>query len=220
MNSTSGGSSETRRERLAGHPDRLAAADRGDHGDAGGEPARARRGTGGRGRPPRGRRVDGVSSPGRNSKSNSVAEPGARSARGCGQVSRASGLIPSGTSPSGMRSGHRRSPPCTVVMRHRRRSRDPSRRRPCDSRATQRASSTVQALGAELDVEPAGRPHVERDHLVVHVPAQRRRQRRLVLAHPLQRAADVVELVDLEHDVHALATGSASAGTPARGAAG
>ena len=73
------------------------------------------------------------------------------------------------------------------------------------SRATQRASSTCRPSVPNSTSNPPGRLHVERDHLVVHVAAERRRQRRLVLAHPLERAADVVELVDLEHDVHALA---------------
>ena len=57
------------------------------------------------------------------------------------------------------------------------------------------------AEAAELDVEAAGRRDVERHHVVVGVPAQRRRQRELPLVQPVQRHADVVELGDLEHEV-------------------
>ncbi len=57
------------------------------------------------------------------------------------------------------------------------------------------------AVGAELDVPIAGRAHVERDHLVVGVPAQRRRQLEALGVDPIQRLTHGVEGVDLHHDV-------------------
>src|SRR6478735_1897072 len=139
-----------------------------------------------------------MSSPGRNSKSISWSPSQEMISSGLGQVSRASGLIPSGISPLGselMRSTlslGSGGEVVTPVRDGRRLASDPP------------GVVDGEALGAELDVEPAGRLHVERDHLVVHVTTEGRRERRLVLAHPLECPAHVVELVDLQHDVHAL----------------
>ncbi len=57
------------------------------------------------------------------------------------------------------------------------------------------------ALGAELDVPVAGGAHVERHHLVVGVPAQRRGQLEAVRVDAVERLADGVEGVDLHHEV-------------------
>src|SRR6185312_1588682 len=60
---------------------------------------------------------------------------------------------------------------------------------------------------AEFDVEPAGRLHVEGQHQVVDVAAQRRRHRHFAAQCPIQAQAHVVGLFDLDHQVHDAARG-------------
>ena len=93
-------------ERLAGHADRLAVADRGHHGDAGGEPAEHVAEPAGRGDRLRVVGWTALSSPGRNSKSKSASPSQELISSGLGQVSRASGLIPSGIVAVGLRARH------------------------------------------------------------------------------------------------------------------
>src|SRR6478752_6453126 len=114
----------------------------------------------------------GTSSPGRNSKSTSWSPSHEMISSGLGQVSRASGLIPSGTSRLGCelmapmlslpRTSLGSGAEVVAPVGHR-------------GRLTRHPAGVVdgEALRAELDVEATGRLHVERDHLVVHVPTER-----------------------------------------------
>ena len=155
QNSTSGGSSETLENDWQVMPDRLAVADRGDHGDAGGEaaehvaePAGARRGL----------RVVGrtaMSSPGRNSKSTPVAEARVDQLRAAARSPGRRGSSPPGSPVRtlGRLGGHASH---RSVSRVRRRSRGPSSETAVDSRATQRASSTCRPSVPNSTSKPPG----------------------------------------------------------------
>ena len=70
------------------------------------------------------------------------------------------------------------------------------------SRATQLVVVDFESLATEFDVEPAGRLHVEGQHLVVDVPAERRRHRHLAAQRTVQAQPDVVGFADLDHQMH------------------
>src|SRR3954447_9226036 len=59
-----------------------------------------------------------------------------------------------------------------------------------------------QSLAAEFDVETAWRLHVERQHLVVDMPAQRRRHRHLAPQRAVQAQPNVVGVLHLDHQMH------------------
>ena len=69
------------------------------------------------------------------------------------------------------------------------------------SRATQLVVLDFESLATEFDVEAAGSLHVEGQHLVVDVPTQRRRHRHLAAQRAVQAQADVVAVLDLDHEM-------------------
>src|SRR4051794_3812396 len=59
-----------------------------------------------------------------------------------------------------------------------------------------------QSLTTEFDVKATWCLHVERQHLVVDMPSERRRHRHLAPQRPVQTQADVVGVLHLDHQMH------------------